>query len=213
LFKHFGSWSVLKTLQLRRGLRYLGGGLLGSPVVAGQLVQTSFKAEFKAAPLRIGVENSLAERIKTDMTCLSLPALLRYEDKNSMAFAREARVPFLDYRLVEFVAGLPLNLKLHQGWTKYCLRRGAQDLLPAKILRRKDKLGFATPEDHWLRQELRDEVRRTLMGATFLPQFITMPQLLRHFDAFVARQRPLLSSEFFLRFFIVEKWAHRFLMS
>jgi asparagine synthase (glutamine-hydrolysing) len=141
-----------------------------------------------------------------------VPVLLRYEDKNSMAFSRESRVPFLDHRLVEYVAGLPLNLKLRDGWTKYCLRRGAQNVVPKKILERKDKIGFATPEDEWLRCALKDEIRQTFHQAAFLPELIKLPDLQNHFDAFVSGKRPLLSSDFFFRFFILERWAQTFIL-
>ena len=179
--------------------------------LADSVLQNSWAGPFKADPLQIGVNHSLGERIKADLTRFSLPVLLRYEDKNSMAFAREARVPFLDYRLVEYVAGLPLNLKLRDGWTKYCLRRGVQSLVPDSILRRRDKIGFATPEDDWFRQFLKDDIRHTFAQAVLLSEFVKIPELQRHFEAYLLGQRPLLSGEFFFRFFILEQWARSFL--
>jgi asparagine synthase (glutamine-hydrolysing) len=208
--KHFSSWNVLKTLQLRRGLRYVPGRNFGSTATAKTLLQNGFAARFDELPISLNRQADFGERIKADMTRFSLPVLLRYEDKNSMAFSREARVPFLDHRLVEYVAGLPLNLKLRDGWTKYCLRRGAHNIVPRQILQRKDKLGFATPEDEWLRRALKDEVRQIFQQAAFLPEFIKLPELQNHFDAFVRGKRPLLSSEFFFRFYIFEQWAKIF---
>jgi asparagine synthase (glutamine-hydrolysing) len=213
LIKHFGSWEVLKTLQLQRGLRYLQGKQLGATGVVFTLLQDSLIRNFGDTPLDLGPSGSLGERIKADMTQFSIPVLLRYEDKNSMAFAREARVPFLDYRLVEFVAGLPLNLKLRDGWTKYCLRRGAQNKVPSEILKRRDKFGFATPENDWFRHALADDIHQTYQQATFLPEFVKLPQLKSHFEAFINGQRPLLSSDFFFRFFILEQWARSFILS
>ncbi|MFN8455097.1 MAG: asparagine synthase (glutamine-hydrolyzing) [Anaerolineae bacterium] len=210
LMKHFGSREVLRTLQLRRGLRYWSGRQLGPTAVAVKLLQDSLTN--LGEPLNIGVEGSLGQRIKADLTRFSLPVLLRYEDKNSMAFSRESRVPFLDHRLVEFVAGLPLNLKLRDGWSKYCLRRGAQGHVPEQILQRKDKLGFATPEDSWFRHVLVNEVRQTYQQARFLPEFVKLPQLQAQFDTFVNTSHSLLSSEFFFRFFILEHWAQTFIL-
>lgn len=212
LVKHFGSIEVLKTLQLRRGLRYWQGRQLGSAAVVAGLLQDSFARIFKDGPLNLNLTGSLGQRIKADLTQFSLPVLLRYEDKNSMAFSRESRVPFLDHRLVEYVAALPLNLKLRHGWTKYCLRRGAQNKVPAEILQRKDKLGFATPENDWFRQNLTGEIRQTYQQAIFLPEFIKLPELNSQFEAFVTGQRPLLSSDFFFRFFILEQWARSFII-
>lgn len=75
----------------------------------------------------------------------SLPYLLKAEDRNSMAHSIEARVPFTDYRLVDYVFSIPAVYKIHHGWTKWLLRLAMRELLPDQILWRKDKLGFATP--------------------------------------------------------------------
>jgi len=212
MIKHFSSWEVLKTLQLRRGLRYLPGRNFGSVAAARTILLDNFAKKFATLSVSFNQQNNLAERIKADMTRFSVPVLLRYEDKNSMAFSREARVPFLDHRLVEYVAALPLNLKLRDGWTKFCLRRGAQNIVPPEILQRKDKLGFATPEDEWFRYALKDDLQKTFAEAVFLPEFIKLTELQKHFAAFVNGQRPLLSSEFFFRFFILEQWAKHWLL-
>jgi asparagine synthase (glutamine-hydrolysing) len=110
------------------------------------------------------------------------------------------------------VAQLPINLKLRDGWTKYCLRRGAQNQVPPEILRRKDKLGFATPEDNWFRQVLAEEVAQTYQLAQFLPEFVKLSELISQFEAFVKGKRFLLSSDFFFRFYILEHWARLFIL-
>lgn len=80
----------------------------------------------------------------------SLPNLLRYEDRNSMAFSIEARVPFLDYRLVEYVFAQAGQWRIHGGWTKWLQRAAVKDLLPHEVVWRRDKVGFETPEQQWL---------------------------------------------------------------
>jgi len=90
----------------------------------------------------------------------SLPMLLRYEDRNSMAHSIEARVPFLDHRLVEFNIGLWDQHKMVGGDTKRVLRAAMQGILPEKVRRRHDKLGFATPEQAWFRGPLRPLVEQ-----------------------------------------------------
>jgi asparagine synthase (glutamine-hydrolysing) len=210
--KHYGSVDVLKTLQLRRGLRYWRGRHFGSVAVATELLHDAFAVSTNGELLNMSHSGSLGQRIKADLTRFSLPVLLRYEDKNSMAFSREARVPFLDHRLVEHVAQLPINLKLRDGWTIYCLRRGAQNQVPPEILRRKDKLGFATPEDNWFRQVLAEEVAQTYQLAQFLPEFVKLSELISQFEAFVKGKRFLLSSDFFFRFYILEHWARLFIL-
>ncbi len=87
------------------------------------------------------VNTVLADALKKNI----LPRLLRFEDRNSMAHSIEARVPFTDYRLVDYLFKIPSSYKIHNGWTKWLLRRAVEDLLPAEIVWRKDKLGFAAP--------------------------------------------------------------------
>jgi asparagine synthase (glutamine-hydrolysing) len=87
------------------------------------------------------------------LTALNLPMLLHWEDRDSMAHGVEARIPFLDYRLVEFCLGLPEAFKLSAGWTKRVLRQAMRDRLPEMVRSRRDKLGFATAEEVWMRHQ------------------------------------------------------------
>ncbi len=80
----------------------------------------------------------------------SLPHLLRYEDRNSMAFSVEARVPFVDYRVMEYAFAHGSRLRIREGWTKWMLRRAMVGTVPDEIIWRRDKVGFDTPEDKWL---------------------------------------------------------------
>ena len=79
------------------------------------------------------------------LTTYSLPHLLKYEDRNSMAHSIEARVPFTDHRIVDYMFSIPAIYKIRHGWTKWLLRLALKDLLPAEILWRKDKIGFVAP--------------------------------------------------------------------
>lgn len=81
-----------------------------------------------------------------------LRELLRYEDRNSMAFSIESRVPFLDHRLVEFSLSLENHWKIKRGWTKFVLRKSMENNLPNEIAWRKDKKGFVTPQQAWKEQ-------------------------------------------------------------
>lgn len=80
-----------------------------------------------------------------------LEHLLKWEDRNSMLFSLEARVPFLDYRLVEGTLSLTSDQIIRDGWTKWILREGMKGILPERIRLRRDKMGFETPEDAWFR--------------------------------------------------------------
>lgn len=97
----------------------------------------------------------------------NLPALLRYEDRNSMAFSIESRTPFLDYRLVEYSFALDEELKLKDATTKRILRDAMQGVLPERIRMRMDKLGFVTPQQEWLRGPLRSQVLEILGSESF----------------------------------------------
>lgn len=93
---------------------------------------------------------------------ISMPNLLRFEDRNSMAFGIEARVPFLDPRLVNFTLALGSNHKFKHHTTKWMLREGMKEILPAKITHRHSKLGFPTPEERWFRGPLKSFLRDEL---------------------------------------------------
>lgn len=130
--------------------------------VAGPLAQAATLAR---ADHRSGT--ALARRLWQDVSSEMLPALLRYEDRNSMAFAIESRVPFLDYRLVELALRLPDRLKISRGVTKAVLRRAMRERLPSEIADRRDKIGFATPQARWLRAAV-PEARSVLVGGAIV---------------------------------------------
>lgn len=82
-----------------------------------------------------------------------LEHLLKWNDRNSMAFSIESRTPFLDYRLVEYSLSIEPNQIIRNGVTKYILRESMKGILPEEIRNRQDKIGFATPQDEWFRTE------------------------------------------------------------
>lgn len=78
-----------------------------------------------------------------------IPELLRFEDKNSMAFSVETRLPFLDYKFVETCLSINSQFKIYDGWSKYILRKNMEGKLPDEITWRKRKIGFDPPTDEW----------------------------------------------------------------
>ena len=87
----------------------------------------------------------------------SLPTILHYVDRMTMAHSVESRVPFLDHRLVEFAFTLNNDCKISSGVTKKILRESVKDILPEKIYNRRDKKGFVTPgEQSWLRGPMKN---------------------------------------------------------
>lgn len=101
----------------------------------------------------------LGDLLWDQLIASSIPALLHYEDRDSMAFSLEARTPFLDHRIVEFANSLPNEVRIHRGMTKAVLREGMRGTLPEAVRLRKDKLGYPTPGAIWFRGRLKDWVR------------------------------------------------------
>ncbi len=105
-----------------------------------------------------------------EQTCLGLrrtimPRLLRHEDRMSMAWGLEARQPFLDYRLVEFVTRLDYRLKTRGLKTKYLARQAMKGTMPDSVRNRVDKMGLPSPMARWLRTTERESCRDFLMDA------------------------------------------------
>jgi len=113
----------------------------------------------------------------------NLQMLLHWEDRDSMAHSVEARVPFLDHRLVEFVLGLPDAFKLHRGETKRVFREAMKGVLPEPIRSRTDKLGFATPEEIWMLRREPEMFRQRLERAVEQARGVLRPSALSLFDS------------------------------
>ena len=89
---------------------------------------------------------------ETEICHSNLIPLLRYEDRNSMAFSIETRVPFLDYQLIEKEMQIPLEHKIKNGYTKNILREIMKDEMDEEVVFRKNKLGFAAPQKNWINE-------------------------------------------------------------
>jgi asparagine synthase (glutamine-hydrolysing) len=155
-----------RTMLLAKGLRrFLPPGIqagskamLGRPTVPRWMNRDWF-ADRDAGPTpeprSRRRREQLRERLHRTLTESSLPMLLRYEDRNSMAWSIESRVPFLTPALAEFMLSLPEEYLISpEGSTKHVFREAMRGIVPNEILDRRDKVGFATPEKRWL-QELR----------------------------------------------------------
>ncbi|MBN2210720.1 MAG: asparagine synthase (glutamine-hydrolyzing) [Sedimentisphaerales bacterium] len=105
----------------------------------------------------------------------NIPMLMQYGDRTSMAFSIESRVPFLDYRLLEYVNSLPYNLKIKGSTTKYVMRQAMRELLPPAITDRPDKKGYPTPFALWLKGPIRDYVQDMLNSSAFKTRNIFRP--------------------------------------
>lgn len=87
---------------------------------------------------------------RAELTRYVLPTLLRYEDRSSMAFGIEARVPLLGVEVLDVALRLPLEWQVRNGWTKYALRLAVESTLPGDIVWQRRKVGFEVPQGAWL---------------------------------------------------------------
>jgi asparagine synthase (glutamine-hydrolysing) len=138
-------------------------GAAGEPPTAIELLAPALRADVEPSDWLVEPSDSLESTLRRHLTTLGLPALLRFEDRNSMAHSIEARVPFLDHRLVEYALRLPSASKLRGAETKSVLRRALAGTLPEEVRARRDKVGFrAEPAVTWeLAARRRDELLDT----------------------------------------------------
>jgi asparagine synthase (glutamine-hydrolysing) len=149
----------------------------------------------------ISSASSFKEKSIHDIKYFSYPALLRYEDRNSMAFSIESRVPFLDYRIVDFLHSIPNNNILKNGVTKYILRKSLVGILPDKIRQRKSKLGYSTPETIWLNGSMRNYFGKYFnkMNNPYIDSY----KVSRGFEG---QKDYVLDPESYIRIYLFDRW-------
>ena len=171
------------------------------------LIRDGFRATV-TKPRDSRSQDNLKERLVQDMTAYSLPCLLRYEDRNSMAFSMESRVPYLDQELVEYILALPPEAIIRNGWSRAILREAMRGVIPERIRLRRWKVGFTTPEIRWLMN------RRAVFGSLLAsPLFQSRKywdgeKVLRAFRGACAGK--LDNSMFFWRAINIEIWLRVF---
>jgi asparagine synthase (glutamine-hydrolysing) len=141
----------------------------------------------------------------------NLPMLLHWEDRNSMAFSVEARVPFLDYNVVELALSLPDTAKIGGGVTKQVLRQAMRGIVPDAVLDRRDKMGFVTAEPVWMKKHQTTRFRAALEEATQVLSSLVTPNLLHGFDAVACNQAPF--DHRYLRALSLASWAKQYNVS
>ena len=130
----------------------------------------------------------LSSELALSLTRRGLPALLRHGDRNSMRFSVESRVPFLTTDLANFLLSLPEQYLIsQQGETKSIFRAAMRGIVPDDILDRKDKVGFETPEQEWLRI-LAEPIRNWLSIDVGLP-FLNQKKLIKEFELIMSSNK------------------------
>jgi len=140
-----------------------------------------------------------------------LPKWLRMEDRMSMACSVESRLPFMDYRLVEFAFNLPDDLKLNAGYTKFILREAMKTRLPAAITRDRTKKRFASPFRQWFHQDWKTMTEHVLLSEdTRLQCYIDMTAFQHQVRAFLSGDKGAISEYKIWRALSTEIWLQTF---
>jgi asparagine synthase (glutamine-hydrolysing) len=136
----------------------------------------------KRAPLSsVAKGRRVAEELARSLQHRGLPELLRHADRNSMYYSIESRVPFLTLPLADLLLSLPEHYLISDsGETKSVFRTAMKDIVPYDTLNRKDKIGFATPEEEWL-LGMSSIVREWLQDSDQIP-FLNREPILKIFN-------------------------------
>ena len=134
-------------------------------------------------------QSSLTRRLFLELFHETTPAILKAEDRSTMAHSIESRTPFLDHRLVEFCFSLPSSLKIQDGMGKWILRNSMKGILPEDVRMRKEKVGFNAPSHTWFRKESRMKLKRLLSSKEFRSRgLLRSENVLRIFDDHLANR-------------------------
>jgi asparagine synthase (glutamine-hydrolysing) len=157
---------------------------------------------------------SPVQRIQIDDILLdTLPSQLRFEDRSSMAFSIEARVPLLDHKLVEYGVALPDDLKVHNGWNKFAIRQAMKGLIPDAVRQRQKKLSFPAPDRFWLSRDLRPQVTALIEDDLRCRKYIDVGVLRRWYRSEQSNSANTESYLGLFRLLSLEMWMRAFRIS
>ena len=206
----FGALAGMTAARAQRLVRYLAPAshrLYRRAISAEQVLAPEFRALAESPPTwSRHYADPLADSLCRAHAQSILPALLHYGDGVSMANSVEYRLPFMDYRLVEFAFSLPVEQKVSGGWTKAILRNATEGLLIDKVRLRRWKNGFTTPIREWLLQSP-DLLERTIYSSSFANRGIFDAGVVRGLAARLADpEKGARLANHFLRWVTTELW-------
>ena len=179
-----------------------------APDLRAELDGARERADLERLFARAASLDALNRYLLADLTTWLPEDLLMKVDKMSMSVSLEARVPYLDHRIVELLAGMPSSLKW-RGGSKYLLKRAAASLLPEDIINR-PKHGFTLPLARWLRAELREFATDLLLGRRARARgFFHAPSVERSWTGYLAGREDCFMQVWVLLNF--EVWCRVFL--
>ncbi len=177
-------------------------------VSISQLLNKDFSARFRAEQFGT-IRNNMKLRLIDDLFRSSLPSLLRYEDKNTMRFSLEGRVPFLDKEVVKFLFSLSDEAIIKAGWNKRVLRDAMRGLLPSMITNRRNKIGFTTPEAEWFKL-MKEDIYKIFMSNSFAERpYWNREAVLTAFEGYL-NDKNSADTMMFWRLLNTELWLRQF---
>jgi len=220
-----GAAATLGPARIRRGA---AAAAADDPVVAGAIARSEWLETVRSRSARGGleqvppsvVEAALAERVDSaprhglartlvlDAQLSLVDDMLHYFDRTSMASSLEVRVPFLDHRLVELCAQMPVSLKLSGGTTKAILRSAARGLVPETVLDRPKVGFFSSAVGHWFDRQIGGEiVDRLLDPSARFAAYVDQKEV----EQLLRRRGSYRSSKLLLTLLMLEVWLGSYL--
>ena len=167
-------------MTYRNIVKYVAGGLASKARYETHKREHPYLRSFPGMPAHVrsfsAASRDAFDLQKLEMTQTNLPILLRYEDKNSMHHSIEARLPFLDYRLVEFCLSVPAQAKIKDGWTKWLLRAAMNNRMDDAIVWRKNKFGFEAPDAIWVNRHA-EEMQTSILSSSLIGELANLDNL------------------------------------
>ncbi len=172
-----------------------------------KLMNPTFATPFKSETFKV-VQDDLKKRLFEDIFKNSLQSLLRYEDRNSMRFSIEGRVPFLDMNLLTYIFSMDNHAIIRDGWNKHILREAMKHMLPERIYKRRNKIGFTTPEHEWF-MRMKNRIYAYFASEQFAARpYFNQTSVLNAFREFIEGKNE--DTLVFWRILNVELWLREF---
>lgn len=159
------------------------------------------------AAVRFYRQNNVDNVRQESIYGIHLPHLLHYDDRNAMAYGVEGRTPFLDHRLWEFVSTLKTDAFLRHGKRKHILREACNQFLPPMVQQRLDKIGFFTPLDSWLQNNI-GTVQQKIQQSIPAP---VEEKISKHLQDYHAARRSVEGGQLLWRLYVTALWSNQFL--
>ena len=171
-----------------------------------------FKTKFKPTSRIRKFGFCLKSSLWDSLTFSALREYLKYEDRNSMRFSLESRLPFLDHNLVQSAFSLSSEQKIKNGISKAILRDVAKGKIPEETLNRKDKMGFVSPQEVWQKTKLKSEFDKVFldikMGGMF--DFIDQNEVCELYRKY--QNNKFEDWSLIWRIYLLYKWKKKFIL-